>query len=203
MSPILVADDDAVGLELVSRLLRKAGHDVVTSSDGERAWEMIQTFTPRLVVLDWNMPKLDGLEILRRLRLRFERTPPYVILLTSHSKVKDRVRGLTQGADDYLVKPFDPAELGARVQVGLRIVHLQHTLSARVDELEQALTRVHGLEQLLPICAHCKRIRAAHGGWETLEGFLGANAGVRFSHGACPGCASRWVDEPDAVTPQG
>jgi sigma-B regulation protein RsbU (phosphoserine phosphatase) len=200
-TPILVADDDAVGLELVTRLLRKDGHDVIASNDGERAWEMIQAFTPQLVVLDWNMPHLDGLEILRRLRLRYDRTPPYVILLTSHSKVKDRVRGLTQGADDYMVKPFDPAELVARVHVGLRVVHLQRTLAARVDELEQALTRVHGLEQLLPICAHCKRIRAGDGAWEPLERFLGSNAGVRFSHGSCPGCAAEWVDDAESARP--
>jgi DNA-binding response OmpR family regulator len=201
--PILVADDDAVGLELVSRLLRKEGHDVICSNDGQRAWEMIQAVAPSIVVLDWNMPSVDGLEILRRIRLRTDRTPPYVILLTSHTQVKDRVRGLTQGADDYMVKPFDPEELTARVHVGLRVVHLQRILSARVDELEHALTRIHGLEQLLPICAHCRRIRAGDGAWESLEGFLGVNAGVRFTHGACPRCASGWVDEAEDARSQG
>jgi DNA-binding response OmpR family regulator len=194
-APILVADDDAVGLELVARVLRKAGHAVVTAPDGERAWEMLQALKPPLAVLDWDMPGLDGLEVLRRARLRFERTPPYIILLTSHSQVRDRVRGLTIGADDYLTKPFDTAELSARVQVGMRVVRLQHSLAARVDELELALTHVHRLEQLLRICAHCKKIRAADGRWEDLEWFLQSSAGVRFSHGACPGCASRWLEE--------
>ncbi len=195
MTPILVADDDAVGLELVSRVLRKSGHHVMATGDGARAWEMIQALKPPLVVLDWDMPSLDGLEVLRRLRLRFERTPPYVIMLTSHTQVKDRVRGLTIGADDYLTKPFDAAELAARVQVGLRVVRLQQALAARVDELEHALTHVHRLEQLLPICAHCKRIRSDEGRWQELEGFLATHAGVRFSHGACPTCAERWLEE--------
>lgn len=194
-APILVADDDAVGLELVARVLRKAGHAVVTACDGERAWEMIQALKPPLAVLDWDMPGLDGLEVLRRVRLRFDRTPPYIILLTSHTQVRDRVRGLTVGADDYVTKPFDAGELSARVQVGMRVVRLQQSLAARVDELELALTHVHRLEQLLPICAHCKRIRSEDGRWTELEGFLSANAGVRFSHGACPGCANRWLED--------
>jgi len=169
----------------------------------------------RIVVTESTMPR-DGrfIEIIgtyqprlseKALTLKADRAggPMSVIFISARGQTKDKVQAFKLGADDYLVKPFDPAELAARVQVGLRVVHLQHTLSARVDELEQALTRVHGLEQLLPICAHCKRIRAGDGGWETLEGFLGSNAGVRFSHGACPGCASKWVDEADAVTPQG
>ena len=82
-APIVVADDDAVGRELVSRVLEKAGHPTVTAPDGERAWELIQSVKPPLAVLDWDMPHLSGLDVLRRVKLTVDRTPPYVLLLTS------------------------------------------------------------------------------------------------------------------------
>jgi DNA-binding response OmpR family regulator len=193
-SPIVVADDDAVGRELVSRVLEKAGHPTVTAPDGERAWALIQQAKPPLAVLDWDMPHLTGIDVLRRVKLTVDRTPPYVILLTSRTEVRDRVRGLSVGADDYLTKPFEPAELVARVEVGLRVVQLQRSLAARVTELEDALAHVNRLEQLLPICARCKRIQSGEG-WHDLEGFLASSAGVRFSHGACPVCAQHWEDD--------
>ena len=192
--PIVVADDDAVGRELVSRVLEKAGHPTVTAPDGARAWELIQSVKPPIAVLDWDMPHLTGLDVLRRIKLTVDRTPPYVLLLTSRTEVRDRVRGLTVGADDYLTKPFEPAELVARVEVGLRVVQLQRSLAARVAELEDALAHVNRLERLLPICGHCKRIQSGEA-WHDLENFLASRTGVRFSHGACPGCAERWLAE--------
>ena len=193
-APIVVADDDAVGRELVSRVLEKAGHATVAAPDGARAWELIQSVKPPLAVLDWDMPHLTGLDVLRRVKLTVDRTPPVLLLLTSRTEVRDRVRGLTVGADDYLTKPFEPAELVARVEVGLRVGQLQRSLSARVTELEQALAHVNRLERLLPICAQCKRIQSDDD-WHDIEGFLASNAGVRFSHGACPACAAQWLQD--------
>src|SRR5688572_22456213 len=201
LAPIVVADDDAVGRELVSRVLERAGHTTVTAPDGEKAWELIQSVKPPLAVLDWDMPHLTGLDVLRRVKLTVDRTPPYVLLLTSRTGVRDRVRGLSVGADDYLTKPFEPAELVARVEVGLRVVQLQRSLATRVTELEEALAHVNRLEQLLPICARCKKIQSGDR-WHDLEGFLASSTGVRFSHGACPGCAGAWLAEdgtPDPV----
>ena len=200
LAPIVVADDDAVGRELVSRVLERAGHTTVTAPDGEKAWELIQSVKPPLAVLDWDMPHLTGLDVLRRVKLTVDRTPPYVLLLTSRTEVRDRVRGLTVGADDYLTKPFEPAELVARVEVGLRVVQLQRSLSTRVTELEEALAHVNRLERLLPICAQCKRIQSDDD-WHDLEGFLASSAGVRFSHGACPVCAERWLQDEGLKAP--
>jgi sigma-B regulation protein RsbU (phosphoserine phosphatase) len=158
------------------------------------AWQLIDGLSPAVAVLDWQMPGLTGLEVLRKAKRSRSDGVPYVLLLTGNTEVKDRVRGLREGADDYLTKPCDPAELVARVHVGLRVVALQRSLSTRVQQLEEALTRVHRLEQLLPICAHCKRIQSGES-WQELEGFLSTSAGVRFSHGACPHCAAQWMAE--------
>ena len=192
--PIVVADDDPVSREVVARCLQAAGHAVAVAQDGLQAWTLIESQAPSLAVLDWDMPGLTGLDVLRRAKGARPDTCPYVLLLTANTEVKDRVHGLREGADDYLTKPCDPAELVARVHVGLRVMGLQRSLSGRVKELEAALSRIHNLEQLLPICATCKRIRSGEG-WHEVEGFLSSSAGVRFSHGACPTCAESWMAE--------
>lgn len=114
---------------------------------------------PPLAIVDWVMPKMDGPELCRRIRQRQGTSFMYVILLTAKGMREDIVVGLDAGADDYLVKPFDPEELRARVGVGHRIVELQQSLADRIHELEESLSQVTSLRGLLPIYAYCKKIR--------------------------------------------
>jgi len=138
---ILIADDDITSRFVVSAALRQAGYEIVEAEDGEGAWHILQEPNPpQLAVLDWMMPKLDGLEVVRRVRSNSPAQPKYLILLTALQAKTDIVRGLKAGADDYVSKPFDPAELRARVQVGARVLELQNSLADRVGELETALT---------------------------------------------------------------
>jgi CheY-like chemotaxis protein len=141
-----------------------------------------------LVILDWVMPGLDGLEICRRLRETPGGKAAYVILLTSRDATCDLVEGLEGGADDYVVKPFRPEELRARVRAGLRVAALQRSLAERVADLEQALAEVNQLQGLLPICCYCKRIRDDGNYWQQLEGYISRRSNARFSHGICPEC---------------
>jgi phosphoserine phosphatase RsbU/P len=194
LTPLVVADDDPVGREMVARSLRAAGHRVEVAADGLQALKLMETLAPAVAILDWSMPGLSGLEVLRTAKQARSDGSLYVVLLTANAEVSQRVQGLHEGADDYLTKPCDPAELVARVDVGLRVVGLQRSLAARIRQLEEVLTRVHNLEQLLPICAYCKRIQS-DGGWMGVEGFLTSSAGVRFSHGACPSCAEKCLAE--------
>jgi len=147
---ILSADDDPVTRLTLAAALSKEGHEVVEVEDGEAAWELLQQpDAPKLVLLDWMMPKMDGLEVLRKVRSNAHAQPIYVILLTCRTTKEDIVRGLEAGADDYLCKPFDLGELRARVQVGARIVQLQGILSRRVFELQSALTARQRVEEEL------------------------------------------------------
>src|SRR5438477_9205865 len=117
MPTILVADDDRTLTAMLRRTLAYEGYGVLTAADGKEALAQAQTHHPDLVVLDWMMPGLDGLEVARRLRAA-EGMP--ILMLTARDAVEDRVEGLDQGADDYLVKPFAPAELLARIRSLLR-----------------------------------------------------------------------------------
>jgi CheY-like chemotaxis protein len=113
-----------------------------------------------MAIVDWMMPGTDGLELCRRIRADAAHAAMHVILLTSRAADADVVAGLDAGADDYLVKPFNPEELRARVQAGVRVLSLQNRLGARVRELQDALANVKELTGLLPICSYCKRSAA-------------------------------------------
>jgi CheY-like chemotaxis protein len=162
---------------------------VSTCTDGAAAWETLQAAdAPSLVVLDWTMPKMDGLEVCQKLRALPEGRLTYVILLTAREREEDIVAGLEAGADDYVTKPFHTEELRARVKVGARVVGLQRSLTERVTELEDALARVKYLRGLLPICAYCKKIRNDHNYWQQVESYVAEHSDAQFSHSICPGC---------------
>ena len=116
MSRILIADDDPLILDLVKHKLVSDGHEVLTAEDGEAALATAMSEVPDLVILDGMMPGLDGLEVLRRLKGDPRTAEIKVILLTARSREADIVEALSQGADDYLVKPFMPEELLARAK---------------------------------------------------------------------------------------
>ncbi len=137
---VLVADDDRTSRTLLTAMVTKWGHDPVVAADGAAAWEALQQpDSPRLVLLDWNMPVLDGLGVCRRLRATGTSNPPYVILLTARSEKGDIVLGLDAGANDYVAKPYDHEELQARLLVGQRTLALQaHLLAVQAELAEQA-----------------------------------------------------------------
>lgn len=189
---ILVADDDLVQRRLLERTLAGWAYTVITASDGEEAWSILSgDAAPPLAMLDWVMPGLTGPEVCRRLR-ESGRTP-YVLLLTSKNRSEDLVAALDAGADDFVTKPFDPAELRARVRVGERIASLQGKLADRVTALEHALAQVTQLQGLLPICMYCKKIRNDQNYWQRVESYIGEHSGATFSHGICPDCVENRV----------
>ena len=117
MATILIADDDRKIVDMLRRTLAYEGYHVLTASDGHEALTKAQSQRPDVVVLDWLMPRLDGIEVARRIRAA-DTTP--ILMLTARDTIEDRVEGLDSGADDYLVKPFAPAELLARIRALLR-----------------------------------------------------------------------------------
>ena len=187
---ILIAEDDSVSRRLLERILGKSGYETVSASTGDLAWQMLQQPSgPRLAIVDWQMPGLSGVEICRKVRTHPQlHQNSYLILLTTRAATDDLVAGLEAGANDYVTKPFDRQELLARVQVGQRVVKLQSMLARRIRELEAALAQVHQLQQLLPICAYCKRIRDDQDYWHQVENYFALHARTQFTHSVCPQC---------------
>ena len=184
----LIADDDRIATAKLSRALANWEFDVSLAHDGESAWDLIQSHAPQLAIVDWMMPVLDGPGLCRRIRQDAATAHMYLILLTSRDSRADVVEGLDAGADDYLVKPFDPEELRARLHVGVRVLTLQERLADRVAELEAAVLTVKRLHGLIPICSYCKRIRSDSDDWEQLESYISEHTDAQFSHGICPPC---------------
>jgi DNA-binding response OmpR family regulator len=186
---ILIAEDDLVSRRLLEATLTRWGFETEVACDGEAAWEWLrQPDAPRLAVLDWMMPGLDGVEVCRRVRGLGDDNAAYLILLTAKHTTADLVTGLDAGADDYITKPFQREELRARVQVGVRVLRLQEALSGRVRDLRAALANVKQLQGLLPICSYCKKIRDDSNYWQQVETYLCEHSAARFSHGICPDC---------------
>jgi two-component system, cell cycle response regulator len=138
---VLIAEDDPISLRLVEVMLAKWGYQPVTARDGVEAWEILQAENaPKLAILDWMMPRKDGLALCRELRQQSDRPYVYVLLLTAKTQQQDLIEGLGAGADDYLTKPFSGEELRARLFAGERIVAVQQQLTQAREALrEQAI----------------------------------------------------------------
>jgi phosphoserine phosphatase RsbU/P len=201
---ILIAEDEPVSRRLLEQTLVRWGYEPIVCSNGDAAWSALRTpDAPRVAVLDWMMPGMEGTEVCRAVRQADLPLQPYLILLTSRSKPEDIILGLQAGADDYLTKPVDRGELEARLQVASRVVSLQDRLTERVRELEEALGSVRQLQGLLPICAYCKRIRDDQNYWKQVETYLADHSDVQFSHGICPSCLERVMKEEADPTEDG
>jgi len=133
--PILIAEDDPVTRTLIKKCLGKEGLDVVCVENGFLALEQFRDRFYPIVLSDWMMPKIDGLQLCRELRNIKSQGYVFFILLTSKSDINDIVAGLEAGADDYLTKPFHPAELIARISTGMRILELEHSLKSANEEI--------------------------------------------------------------------
>ena len=164
---ILIADDDLTSRSILSAVMKRAGYEVVEVVNGAEAWQVLQQENaPRLVILDWMMPEMDGLEVLRRVRSVETEQPPYIIMLTAKEERDDVIEGLEAGANDFLSKPFDAGELRARISVGRRMVELQEALlknretllyQATYDELTGLMNRRAILERLKENIARAER----------------------------------------------
>jgi sigma-B regulation protein RsbU (phosphoserine phosphatase) len=198
---VLIAEDDRVTGELLARTLRRWDYDTTLVSDGEQAWELLRRVTaPTLAILDWMMPLMDGPDICRRVRAELPLANMYLMLVTARETRRDLIAGLDAGADDYIVKPFNPDELRARVSVGVRVLTLQAKLAERVADLQAALNSVKQLRGLLPICSYCKRIRGDDHYWQQVEGYIADHSNAQFSHGICPSCYATISAELDEIS---
>lgn len=191
---ILIAEDDPVSRCFLEVTLVKWGYEVITTCDGNEAWEAFQREKPTIAILDWMMPGIDGAEVCRRIRAVETTVPPYLIMLTAKSEKQDVVAGLCAGADDYITKPFNRHELHARIKVGIRVAELQKIVADRVIELELALSRVKQLQGLLPICSYCKMVRDDKNYWQQVDSYISKHSEVAFSHSICPACYDRLVE---------
>ena len=200
---VLIAEDDTVSRRLLQATLERADYDVIATEDGVKAWEVLrQPDAPRLLVLDWMMPRMDGVQLCHKIREQKEFGYVYVVMLTARGQKGDVIAGLQAGADDYLTKPFDPQELRTRLEVGERILNLQSALEEKVDQLQELLGHVKQLQGLLPICMYCKKIRDDDATWHRLEGYIQEHSEALFTHSMCDDCADQHHPAEEVTAPR-
>jgi CheY-like chemotaxis protein len=191
---VLVVEDDPFFQRVLQKRLQVEGYQVSTASDGREGMKAIVSFEPDLVISDWMMPQVDGLELCQSVKTGLREAAPYFILLTAKGELSDRLLGLETGADDYLVKPCDQAELMARVRAGLRIVLLTQELRRAVGELQLAKTELEGAQvasempPALSMCSFCHRVREEDDAWRPIDEALVDRGIADVSHGLCPEC---------------
>lgn len=167
---VLVADDEPMSRRLIEASLKRWQYEVVVAEDGYQAFDILQQpDAPKLAVLDWLMPRMDGLEVCRKIREKQGEPYRYIVLLTGKQQRSDVIEGLDAGADDYVIKPFEPDELRVRLRTGKRILFLQDQLiSAREALREQAthdsLTGLYNRAAILEILESELSRQQRHGG---------------------------------------
>ncbi len=177
---ILAVEDDKMALMMMRQALVRLGHEVIEARDGREAWAKLQREPVRVVVSDWEMPEADGLELCRRIRARRKADYAYFILVTARdASEENQQNAMDAGVDDFLTKPLDVFELRMRLRTAERI--LKYT------------TQVRQLEELLPICSYCKKIRDDQNYWQQMEGYINERTGSEFSHSICPDCYQRVI----------
>ncbi len=176
---VLIAEDDLVASRVLQTALEKLGHQVTTASDGLAAWQSFDAAPTRVVVSDWMMPQVDGLELCRKIRERKETDYTWFILLTMHGSREDYRKAMDAGVDDFLHKPLDGDDLMVRLRVAERII--------------QDATQIRRLKSLLPICLYCKKVRDDRDYWKQIDAYIHEQTGTDFSHGICPECYEKHV----------
>ena len=177
---ILIAEDDPVSVKILQFTLEHYGHEVIAAANGTEAWEKFDADPVRVIVSDWMMPGLDGLQLCQKVRERPKTDYTYFILLTAINTGRDNLRqAKSAGIDDFLTKPLDREAILMRLRVAERI--LEFTKQIRV------------LKELIPICMYCKRVRDDSNYWDQVENYIHEHTGSNFSHGICPECFDKQV----------
>lgn len=174
---ILIAEDDVTSRKLLVCILEELGHTVTVTSDGEEAWESYSSMPSRLMIVDWLMPRMDGLELVRKVRAHEQASDQgdytYIVMLTANSgQQQNHVDAMDAGVDDFLAKPLDHSELEMRLKVAQRIL--------------KAASRIRSLETILTVCTYTKKVNLPDEGWQTIEEFMRRHLGIAVSHGIEP-----------------
>lgn len=189
LARILIVDDVPENIQVVAGILAKESFQLSAAMSGQQALEVMRRSLPDLVLLDVSMPGMDGFEACRSMKADPATAEIPVIFLTGRASQEDILQGFAAGGVDYVSKPFNHPELLARVRTHLSLRKLVELERKGRQQLEESLAKIKQLSGLLPICAHCKRIRDDQGYWNRIEQYLSSHAEVEFTHGICPDCA--------------
>jgi CheY-like chemotaxis protein len=185
---ILVVDDIPTNIQLLANILDTQGYQVCEANNGTQALELVEEVAPDLILLDIEMPGMDGYEVCHRLKAQPNTCEIPIIFLTARTNSDDIVKGFKAGAVDYVLKPFNTEELLARVHTHVSLKRSRDREHKLIEALRESLAHVKELKGLIPICANCKKVRNDEGYWQQVESYISVRSDATFSHGICPDC---------------
>jgi len=180
---ILIVDDDNDMLQLTSRHVAHCGHEPITLQDSRKALNVIRDEHIQVVISDWVMPEVSGLDLVRALRADAAQRPYVYFMVLTGTRLGNInfMEAMDAGADDYMEKPPNRDLLNVRLRVAERILRLG--------------TEVNTLNALIPVCSHCRRVRRDDQAYESLELYISKNTTAKFSHGICPDCLAKYYPQ--------
>ena len=173
---VLAVDDKPQNLQFLGKVLSDSGYEVGLAQNGQEALNFVKKSEPDLILLDIMMPGMDGYEVCERLKKDFSARHIPIIFLTAKTDSEDIVKGFDVGGVDYVTKPFNCAELLARIKTHLEI---------------------RTLRGLLPMCSKCKKIRNDKGFWKQVDSYIERHSQITFTHGICPECLTELYGDKD------
>jgi phosphoserine phosphatase RsbU/P len=212
---LLIVDDLPENIKVLGNSLQNANYRISFATSGQQAIEMALKNDIDLILLDIMMPGMDGFEVCRQLKQEDRTDHIPIIFITAKAEKEDIVQGFECGAVDYVTKPFNAAELSARVQTHLELKRTKKILRDQAEELawtnkrlmkknqklERALEEIETLKGLLPVCSNCKKIRCAdadtskQSSWISLEAYLHEHTAAEVTHSICPQCIAKLYPE--------
>ena len=184
---ILAVEDDLASRRILQAFLEKSGHECIVAENGVQAWEQFLNKPVDVVVSDWMMPEMDGLELCRKIRTAKGREYTYFILLTARGGEENFKEAMDSEVDDFLTKPLRRQELNFRLRVA--------------DRMRNFNLQIGKLKSLLPICMYCKSIRNDSDYWQQIDQYIHKETGTDFTHGICPDCYQKvLLPEIDKLT---
>ncbi len=188
---IVIVDDTPENLTVLRQMLIEQGYRVRPALSGEIALKAVQADPPDLILLDILMPEMDGYEVCRKLKADEKVNHIPVIFISGLNELEDKVKAFSEGGVDYITKPFQTAEVLARVKTHITMHSFQKRLERKNAELRKALDEVKQLRGFLPICTNCKNIRDDQGYWESIEIYISNHSDAILTHGLCPDCEAK------------
>lgn len=195
LGKIVVLEDEAEYANMLRIRLEAAGYTVRVANDPKTGLEVIEGMRPDLVLMDINMPGMTGFETCKILKNNSELADIPVIFLTARIATDDVLEGFDVGGVDYLTKPVDAKVLLARVKTHVSLKQASDKQRELILQLQESLAQIKQLKGLIPICAHCKKVRDDEGYWKSVEVYIEHHSEAQFSHGICTDCIQKLYPE--------
>ncbi|MFO7849941.1 MAG: response regulator [Spirochaetia bacterium] len=192
---VLLVDDVRENLEMLYRILGEKKYRFALASNADETYRAVEKEIPDIILLDVMLPDGSGFSVAEELRRMYRDADFTIIFITARADIEDKVKGFSAGAVDYIPKPFHNREVQLRVQTHVELLLARKRQAVLIDKLQTALEEVRNLRQIIPICAHCKKVRDDRGYWQNVEQYFRKYNSIEFSHGLCPECLEELYPE--------